>query len=234
VRCIGVDLGWTSGASGVALLESEGLSNPRFMKSASILELDDLVAWIAEHAGDNCVVAVDAPLRIRNSTGMREAEKVAHRLYGRQHAGCYPANLASKFASRTTGFSLKLASLGFVHTHERTARRIQFECFPHIAAVEFFGLDQIVKYKRGLRAKRLFELRRLSSLIAGLPIQDLQLPELPEQGNLKPAEDQLDAILCAYAAHYWSKWGLERNRVLGDPEEGCMIVPWLGRSAKEV
>jgi predicted RNase H-like nuclease len=232
VRTIGVDLGWTSGASGVALLELCG-SDLKFIECARILEVDALVAWISERAGANCVVAVDAPLRIGNALGMRESEKQAHRLYGRFDAGCYPANLASKFAPRTTGFSLKLASLGFRHTHEHAAGagggRSQFECFPHIAAIEFFSLDLIVKYKRGTRAHRLRELQRFSGLVASLPIQDLELPQLPAHGDLKSAEDQLDAILCAYAGFHWRQWGLERNRVLGDPEEGCMIIPWLAQ-----
>jgi predicted RNase H-like nuclease len=45
------------------------------------------------------------------------------------------------------------------------------------------------------------------------------------RGDLKPVEDELDAVLCAYAAFHWSRHGLARNRILGDMEEGCIVVP---------
>jgi predicted RNase H-like nuclease len=39
------------------------------------------------------------------------------------------------------------------------------------------------------------------------------------------AEDQLDAVLCAYiAAHYWL-WGEERNQILGTAADGYIVVP---------
>ena len=226
MHCIGVDLGWVSGASGLALLSAEE-GGPRFVDAGRISDLDEVVAWIDARAGDDCVVAVDAPLRLGNVSGMRAAEKQAHRLYGRRDAGCYPAHANSVFAARTTGFSRTLAERGFVLSHEpsRTGRR-QFECFPHIVSVEMFGLERILKYKKGPRAARGAALCELRELIASrLGILDLVLPVVPERGDLKDAEDRLDAVLCAYAAYWWWRWGYERNRVLGDPEEGCMIVP---------
>ncbi len=229
MRSIGVDLGWTSGASGLALFDVRG-EQLRCVESARLRAIDEVLRWIEARAGEDCVVAVDAPLRIANCSGMREAEKVAHRLYGKYDAGCYPANLASPFAARTTGFSRALSDLGFEHSHEPFANgRRQFECFPHIAAVEFFDLDRILKYKKGPRAARFRELSRLRELICErLPVAGLReiLPTPPASGDLKPAEDQLDAALCAYAGYWWWRWGLERNRVLGDPLEGCMITPY--------
>ena len=141
MRCIGVDLGWTSGASGLALLESYGRAL-RYIESTRILAIDEIVQWIAARSGDgDCVIAVDAPLRLGNASGMRAAEKEAHRLYGRYDAGCYPSSRASSFAARTTGFAAALEQLGFPHVYP--ANRCQFECFPHILTVELFGLDEV-------------------------------------------------------------------------------------------
>jgi predicted RNase H-like nuclease len=68
---------------------------------------------------------------------MREAEKSGPSPVLALSCRLDPANLASTFASRTTGFALKLASPGFAHTHEHadSGGRIQFECFPHIVAI---------------------------------------------------------------------------------------------------
>ena len=222
MRCIGVDLGWTSGASGLALIEVRGRA-VHYVESARVLDLDDVLLWIAERNAD--VVAVDAPLRLGNASGMRACEKEAHRLYGKYDAGCYPSSLSSPFAARTTGFSAGLSALGFplVHPHSHC----QFECFPHVLAVVLFGLEKIFKYKKGARADRFAELTRLrQTMQEKLPVKSLdRLPEIPSKGDLKPVEDELDAVLCAYAAYHWGRWGLERNRILGDENEGCMVVP---------
>ena len=216
-----MDLGWTSGASGLALLAYDG-AVLHYLESTRILEIDAVLEWIADRSEGDCVVAVDAPLRLGNAAGMREAEKQAHRMYGRFDAGCYPSNRGSTFAARTTGFA---AALGLPHVYPRN--RCQFECFPHITAVEVFGLDRIFKYKKGPHAQRAFELSRMrQTMVDKLPITGLhRLPAIPMKGNLKPVEDELDAVLCAYMAFHWARWGLERNRILGDIEEGCIIVP---------
>jgi predicted RNase H-like nuclease len=193
------------------------------VESARLLNLDHVLQWIAERNAD--VVAVDAPLRLGNASGMRACEKEAHRFYGKYDAGCYPSSRSSPFAARTTGFSAGLAALGFplMHPHDHC----QFECFPHVVAVELFGLEKIFKYKKGARADRSAELTRLrQTMMEKLPVKGLErLPEIPAKGDLKAVEDELDAVLCAYAAYHWGRWGLRRNRILGDEEEGCMVVP---------
>jgi pyridoxamine 5'-phosphate oxidase len=42
---------------------------------------------------------------------------------------------------------------------------------------------------------------------------------------LKAVEDQLDAIHCAYVAAHWWYWGSERNEVLGNAQDGYIVVP---------
>jgi predicted RNase H-like nuclease len=65
---------------------------------------------------------------------------------------------------------------------------------PHAVTVSLFNLDRIVKYKRGTREQRARELRRLRMPVSA------HLPSVPRTGNLKPTEDQIDAVLCAYVA----------------------------------
>jgi predicted RNase H-like nuclease len=204
------------------------------------LELvDEILGWIqTETGGGNAVAAVDAPLVIRNATGIREAERELNKDYRRFDAGCHAANLGRPFAANVTGFSDKLARLGFGHGASMAARaegRFQIEVHPHAASVSLFGLERIVKYKRGLREARARGLRELRSLlVTRLPALDppllsalpeVALPEIPSTGSTKAVEDKIDAVICAYVAAYWWFWGAARNRVYGTEVGGYIVVP---------
>ena len=51
-----------------------------------------------------CWIGLDAPVLIRNPSGTREADSVAHELFSREHAGCYPVNLGLPFAAGVLQF----------------------------------------------------------------------------------------------------------------------------------
>lgn len=240
MKFLGVDFGWTSGASGLCCLSWENgrlelLDLQRRDAIADILSWLD--SWIAPD--ESGVVAVDAPTLIPNATGMRLPDRLAHKHFGRYHAGCYPANLGSVFAARTVAFGLSLEARGFQHApsiEPKQAGRFQIEAFPHPAIVHLFGLPQILKYKKGRVAERRTELARLRDYIfeylpAHVPSLNLantksSVPEIPTRGTeLKAVEDQLDSLICAYIAAHWWYWGLERNLVLGDRAEGYIVVP---------
>jgi|SRR6478672_1895010 len=112
----------------------------------------------------------------------------------------------------------------------RAHGRFQIEVHPHAAMVNLFDLTRIVKYKRGRRAARARELRRLRALMLSRlrmldPALPLRLPGVPNAGNLKPVEDQIDAVLCAYIAAHWWFWAGARNRVYGGDATGYIVVP---------
>lgn len=231
---LGLDLGWYEKPSGVAAFEWTGrelrlIANARPTGFAAVLD------WVHQSVCDrDAVAAVDAPLVIRNLTGTRAAERELNSVYRKFHAGCHAANLGLPFAPGVTAFSGRLSHLGFRHLPDapaRSAGRYQIEVHPHAASIELFGLARIVKYKRGLRAERMHELSRLRRLIASTlplldpPASDLTMPSVPRTGDLKVAEDQIDAILCAYLAAHWWFWGEARNRVFGTPEYGAIVVP---------
>ncbi len=240
MKFLGVDFGWTSGASGLCCLEWRD-SQLHLLDLQRIGELDHVLAWIDTWAPvpEAAMVAVDAPTLIPNATGMRLPDRLAHKYFGKYHAGCYPANQSSSFAYRTIGFGLSLESRGFQHAPIITAQqlgRYQIEAFPHPAIVHLFGLERILKYKKGLLAERRAELAKLRHYICDrLPLlepslnitQSKQLlPEIPTSGTaVKAVEDQLDSIICAYIGAHWWYWGLERNLVLGDRAEGYIVVP---------
>lgn len=231
---IGVDLGWYGKPSGLAVLRWVG----RKLNLGDVTRLrdeQDILNWIARTAGAGiAIVAVDAPTIIRNTGGIRPAERALNALFWRFHAGCHPANLARPFAKYVLRFSSELESMGFTFKPEMEAQevgRFQIEVHPHAASVNLFGLPRIVKYKRGRRQERAEELDRFRKLLLDhLPALEptvckLSLPTVPGKGSTKKVEDQVDAVLCAYIAAHWWYWGPSRNTVLGDCKTGFIIVP---------
>ncbi len=240
MRFLGIDLGWTSGASGLCCLGWQG-GQLELLDLQRLETTDDLLNWVdrwlpADEPGG---IAVDAPTLIPNATGMRSPDRLAHKYFGRYHAGCYPANLNSPFAKRTVAFGLSLEARGFSHAPAivpQQPQRFQIEAFPHPAIVHLFKLERILKYKKGALAERRSELSRLRHYIHELlPLQEpildvsqgkIPIPDIPQRGAaVKAVEDQLDSLICAYIAAHWWYWGLERNLVLGDRSEGYIVVP---------
>jgi predicted RNase H-like nuclease len=236
MKFLGIDLGWSSGASGLCCLE---WSN----QSLHLLDLNHQLAttnilnWVDNWVGKTApaLIAVDAPTLIPNLTGMRLPDQLTHKHFGRYHAGCYPANLGRPFAARTVEFGLSLETRGFLHAPTivpQVLGRYQIEVFPHPAMVHLFSLTRILKYKKGRLAERQLELIKLRQYILEiLPRLEpslivVDLPEIPSLGTaLKIVEDQLDSLICAYVAAYWWYWGSKRNWVLGDATTGYIVVP---------
>ena len=244
MKFVGIDFGWTSGASGLCLLDFSAKHNSLAIAEFDlILNPDEIVAWVDSvlphpEAG---LVAVDAPTIIPNETGTRLPDRLTHKHFGKYHAGCYPANLNRPFAPRTTKLGFDLEDRAFFHAPEMTAQktgRYQIEVFPHPAMVMLFGLDRIIKYKKGRLGDRRQELLRLinyietilPSLEPSLEINDLWRELIADvmtvKGSvLKEIEDRIDALICAYVGAYWWYWGSEKNQTLGDRSNGYIIVP---------
>jgi predicted RNase H-like nuclease len=230
---IGVDLGWYGKPSGLASISWDGRALT-LRRIGRLSDTPEILGWILkEHGSGSAVVAVDAPLIIRNQTGIRPAERELNRDFRRFHAGCHPANLGRPIAANVIAFSDLLENAGFRHeaaVHQRQPGRFQIEVHPHAATVSLFGLERILKYKRGARDARARELRHLRSLILSrLSRTELslvsRLPHVPRVGNTKPVEDQIDAVLCAFIAAHWWYWANERNVLYGTQDTGYIVVP---------
>ncbi|MEG4013428.1 MULTISPECIES: DUF429 domain-containing protein [unclassified Microcoleus] len=254
MKFIGIDLGWSSGASGLCCLNWQN-NQLELIECDRLLATNDILTWIDTQISptEPAIVAVDAPTIISNPSGMRLADKLTHKHFGRYHAGCYPANLSRPFAQKTVEFGLSLEARGFVHAPTITAQelgRYQIEVYPHPATINLFQLERIIKYKKGKLAERQLELMKLYQYILDiLPtlkpslnlanvanknqrssafISGSKLPEIPTStATLKALEDQLDALLCAYIGAHWWYWGIEGNLVLGDRTNGYIVIPQL-------
>jgi predicted RNase H-like nuclease len=243
MRFIGVDFGWVSQPSGLAVLDLEGRKLhlrclDRLSSPAEVLQW--MEEWVEKQsAGQPAWIGLDAPVLIPNASSSRPADILAHRLFSRQKAGCYPVNSSLPFAPRVLEFVAALRQRGFATTPPKTfaaPSRQLFEVYPHAASIRLFNLPQILPYKKGPLAQRRQALAEFRSLLAtGLAQRTPSftckaLPEIPQQGReLKAVEDQLDALLCAYAAAHFYYWGHARNNVLGDihsdAESGFIVFP---------
>ncbi|WP_036481490.1 DUF429 domain-containing protein [Myxosarcina sp. GI1] len=246
MKFIGIDFGWVSGDSGLCCLEWHN-NKLKILELTTKAEITEILTWIDRHVSDNepALIAVDAPTIIPNQTGTRLPDKLTHKYFGRYHAGCYPANLNRPFADRTTSFGLSLSARNFIHAPAIEAQKLgryQIEVYPHPAIVNLFGLQKILKYKKGKLADRKTELIKLRDYIVNqLPLLEPSLAILDTETSLKnlvpiiddkitgkelkAIEDRLDSSICAYVGAYWWYWGKSKNLVLGDVSTGYIVVP---------
>ena len=240
MKFVGIDFGWLSGASGLCCLVWQN-NQLEILDLTTVLEVDGILAWIDSWVDSTspALVAVDAPTIINNLTGMRLADKLTHKYFGRYHAGCYPANLGLKFADRTVSLGKSLTARNFQPAptiKPKQLGRYQIEVFPHPATINLFGLEKILKYKKGRNSDRQQELIKLQNYIIqvlpqlepALSLKSLVIPTFDRQltgKELKAIEDMLDSLICAYVAAHWWYWGEAKNLVLGDLDSGYIVIP---------
>lgn len=144
--------------------------------------------------------------------------------------------------------SIQVAQLleqnGFSHTPNPTTDKYKggrwfFEVYPHPAQVVLFRLEKIIKYKKGRVADKCAGLEILRhyiktkfvegkpSLHSTEPFEALLSREFDTMKGkaLKHYEDILDALVCAYLALYYWRWGAEKAEMIGNLETGYIINP---------
>lgn len=228
---VGIDLAWgTRSRTGLAVVDEAG----RLLVSGVVRTDEEIDAWLAEHAPDPVVVAVDAPLVVPNETGQRVCERDIGRAFGRYGASAYPANRTNPLFRPPRGEAL-------AQRHDWTLdpdaplegpRPVCLEVYPHAALIGLFALPQRVLYKKG--SDRGVGFARLVGLLESVPELGLsdsdrwqeirRLVASPARGDLTRLEDELDAIVCAHVAWLW------RHRrpllhVYGDPALGAIVAP---------
>ena len=239
---IGIDLAWkTSNPSGGAVIRDGRL----IAHTGTLGSNGEIVAFIAEHLPQEggAVVAVDAPLRVLNQTGSRPCDAALSAQWRRFHAVSLPANrtrLAEEGVVRGEALVAALVErLRFAEAAtvpRRTRARLVCEVFPHPAHIALFGLECILKYKRGTVDERRAELARYQTLLRGLrkgspPLKGTKklLTGVDVAGlrgrGLKEYEDTLDALTCAYVAAYLWEHGPKAAISYGSLAEGSILVP---------
>ncbi len=238
---VGVDLAWgRRSPSGLAVLDGGGA----LVHVSAQRSDEDIDAALAPYVEGPCVVAIDAPLVVTNDTGNRPAEAALNRDFARFDAGAHPSNRGKpEFAGVPRGAALAdRFDLDMDPVPTRSRRAV--EVYPHAATVALFRLGRTLKYKnkkgRSLDSMR-SELLTLTALLEGLADASpaMHLGDHPEwnalvalieaagrKSELRVAEDQVDAVVCAYVALFAARRP-DDITVYGDAGSGAIVTPTL-------
>ena len=238
---VGVDLAWgAERPTGLAVLDAAG----RLVHVSSQGDDPAIIAALKPFVAGDCLVAVDAPLVVRNATGRRPCEAALNRDFAAFDAGAHPTNTARReFAEGPRGARLA-AALDLDIDPASASRRRAIEVYPHPATVALFRLGRTLKYKhkagRPLSQLR-SELVRLVGLVEGLadsspPIavdhnEDwrtlvAEVRSASRKSDLRRAEDQVDAVVCAYVAMFAERRP-SMTTTYGDLGSGYIVTPTL-------
>ncbi|OMB85432.1 bifunctional ribonuclease/(p)ppGpp synthase [Mycolicibacterium conceptionense] len=234
---VGLDLAWgEKNQTGVAVIDAGG----RVLHVGVAQDDDDIAAAIEPYVSGDCLVAIDAPLIVKNPTGHRPCERELNRDFQRFDAGARPAFTERPEFKHPRGARIA-ASLGLDMDPSSPSNRRAIEVYPHPATVALFGLDKTLKYKRGAFGDRQRELLRLMTFIdeldgatprlrANRNVSWVELRKRVEAatrpGQLDRDEDPVDALLCAYIALYWYHRP-EDVTIYGDVASGYIVTPSL-------
>jgi len=241
VDFVGIDLAWGErAASGLAVLDAGGT----LVHLSRATTDDEIAEALRDHLSGDCLVGIDAPLIVTNASGNRSCEAALNRDFARFDAGCHPSNTGKPEFSGVPRGARLAARLDLDLDPDQPTDRRAIEVYPHAAQVALFRLGRTLKYKQ--RSNRPFttlhaEMRRLVTLIEGL--EDAELPlhvsgsaawqavaagvtNATRKSELRHAEDQLDAVVCAYVAMVAARRP-ELMTAYGDPEKGRIQTPTL-------
>ena len=241
---VGLDLAWgEKKQTGVAAIDAGG----RLLHVGIAQDDASIIDAVAPFTGEDCLVAIDAPLIVNTPTGYRPAETAFNRDFQKFDAGAYPANTSNPLFNPPRAAVLA-TTLGLNMDPASSANRRAIEVYPHPATVVLFGLEKTLKYKKGSFGDRQRELLKLMDLIEGL---DNETPRLRANRSVawvelrrrveaaaKPSqldrdEDAVDAVIAAYVALYWYHRPQDVT-IYGDYETGYIVTPTLSTSAPAV
>ncbi|MCW2765823.1 MAG: yjbM [Nocardioides sp.] len=230
---VGIDLAWgEKQPTGLAVLDDGG----RLVHVSTVRTDEQIALALAPYVEGPCLVAIDAPLIVKNETGSRAAEKALSKDFRRFDAGTHPSNTGKpEFANGTRGARVsKLLGLDMDPRSGRDRRAI--EVYPHPATVVLFALGRTLKYKdkKGrdlelLRSELLTLMRHLEGVVetdaawAGLRAR---VETATRKSDLRVVEDQVDAVICAYVALFADRFPA-RTATYGDFENGYIVTPAL-------
>jgi predicted RNase H-like nuclease len=253
MKFVGIDIAWSERKpSGVAVIDSDGTL---IRASGNLRSNDDICEFAGLNDHEDFVVTIDAPLIVNNADKQRPVERQLTEVFGPYDAGPYPANLSNpafQQASRIQRFVRQLDGLGFKHqpnVQKQKPQRVFLEVFPSPAQVILFPCithsghthcrPLRYKHKPGrswLEVQCEWDMyrARVRSLQTKEPTLRLSpdaskslsidVSELTGVGY-KILDDLADGIFCSYLAYYFWYWGDERTWIIGDSNNGYVVLP---------
>src|SRR3984885_5781066 len=149
-----LDLAWgEKNNTGVAVVDSDG----RLLHVGAAHDDASIAAAVEPYFSADCLVAIDAPLIVRNPTGARPCETALNRDFHSFEAGAHPANTENPAFKSPRGARIAEALTVDINPAASSTRR-GIEVYPHPATVALLGLEKTLKYKRGTFEARQHEL----------------------------------------------------------------------------
>ncbi len=238
---VGVDLAWGERRpTGLAVLDADG----HLVHLSAQTTDDTIVAALAPYVESRCLVGIDAPLVVANATGNRPCEAALNRDFARFDAGAHPSNTGKAELAGTPRGARLASTLGLDIDPGSRSRRRAIEVYPHPATVALFRLGRTLKYKNKpgrslpqLRSELLTLMHHLEGLrgtalpmfVDDKPSWKALLASVESAGrksDLRVAEDQVDAVVCAYVALFAERQP-ERTTTYGDLATGYIVTPTL-------
>jgi predicted RNase H-like nuclease/ppGpp synthetase/RelA/SpoT-type nucleotidyltranferase len=236
VQHIGIDLAWgPRQPTGLAVLDDAG----RLVHVSAVRTDEEIETALAPFTAGPCIVAIDAPLVVTNATGNRAAERALNADFARFQAGAHPTNTGKpEFTDGDTRGGRIGRRLGLDLDPRSGRDRRAIEVYPHAATVALFRLGRTLKYKNKpgrvleqMRAELLLLIDLLGAVVElelGAPFAALrqQVQAATRKSELRVAEDQVDAVLCAYVALFAHRRP-EDTTTYGDGATGYIVTPTL-------
>jgi predicted RNase H-like nuclease len=253
MKFVGIDIAWSErNPSGIAVIDSDG---GLVRASGDLRTNDDLCEFAGLKDREGAIVAIDAPLVVKNATKQRPVERQLTEIFGPYDAGPYPANLSNP-AFRQTGRIQQLVKLlerlGFEqrpNVQKQAPQRTFLEVFPSPAQVILFPCITHTSHThcRPLRYKHKpgrswvevqCEWDMYRARLRSLQTREPALKFSNEISNAlsvdvsaltgvryKTLDDLADGIFCAYLAYYFWYWGPEGCWIVGDLYSGYVALP---------
>lgn len=253
MKFVGIDIAWSEqNPSGVAVIDSRG---KLIRASGNLRSNDDICEFAELGDANGAVVTIDAPLIVNNADKQRPVERELTEIFGPYDAGPFPANLSNAAfqpTGRIQEFVRQLDGLGFKHqpkVQKQQPQRVFLEVFPSPAQVILFPClthsghthcrPPRYKHKPGrswVEVQCEWDMYR--ARVRSLQTKDPALEFSPEVSKVlsidvseltrvryKILDDLVDGIFCAYLAYYFWYWGHERRWIVGDMNDGYVMLP---------
>lgn len=231
---VGVDLAWgQKQRTGLAVLDDDG----HLVHVSSVHTDEEIRDALAPYVEGPCIVGIDAPLIVTNATGSRPAEQELGKDFHRYEAGAHPSNTGKpEFAGGVTRGATICRMLRLDMDPRSGRERRAIEVYPHPAMVVLFGLSKTLKYKskpgrtlESMRGEMLTLMNHVERLVppdSAWRVLRAQVETATTKADLGRAEDQVDAVVCAYVALFAHRWPA-RVTTYGSFESGYIVTPTL-------
>jgi predicted RNase H-like nuclease len=237
-RYLGLDLAWAPRkSSGGAVIELDEDGGCKLVSVSSLRAHEDILSWLARNRSRaGTILAVNAPIIVENSVGRRSADQLLQEHFGRHNVTEYHVNTTNASHPRTIG---------------RALMRMQFDPDPTIdgdrvvetanqaTQIMLFESERPIRLKSGPVGARKDAVARFREILweklcAATPylietpaLRNLLEADLPSSNGSRVGEleERLEAVLCAYTAAYLGFRGPESCAMLGDLNDGYVLLP---------